>query len=532
MGMRASRSVVILCPRHSGYATVDKPNKVLPVLDPVQAEAQGPCDGCAEFPLFPAFARFYTRQTDDSTVSTYCPLTQPRNCFHWDLCHHHDVCSGSKKPKIEQESQSPLSFQSDGITPRKAHLKRDETVDEIYEKALVHQHVVVGSPPSSGKTSLLQLLKLKLRGLANDPTPARINMTSDRSVEELMDDLRDYGITKKVKDLEKVKNTWILIDDAQNAFDEKFNPFWEFLVKHVASVDELKEELIVVIASTYDLNTPKSPVNFADLHHIEPNATEAEARELFNICAEDINCRHMSRFCETLIDISRLASEDKSSLSPPDPPLYHLGVIMAGLRVLKDNKKDQRLRVLSEDDMLQEIRCSNMMNHLNRCFPERLNDLVKRSVESISARRLRDAAKDGFPKEAAFQHLFCEAMSKLLPIQHSVIPELNTFAKNSDLDVVTGELDFYINGSLKWVLELLRNGNKIGEHLQRFDPAQGKYRQVDFNDYLVVDCRSARQGVVHGAGAADRCTLFFADDFKTCVCQMRMKEEIEITLSN
>ena len=64
---------------------------------------------------------------------------------------HHDVyLLRSKKPKIEQESQSPLSFQYDGITPRKAHLKRDETVDEIYGKALVHQHVVVGSPPSSG----------------------------------------------------------------------------------------------------------------------------------------------------------------------------------------------------------------------------------------------------------------------------------------------------------------------------------------------------------------------------------------------
>lgn len=52
----------------------------------------------------------------------------------------------------------------------------------------------------------------------------------------------------------------------------------------------------------------------------------------------------------------------------------------------------------------------------------------------------------------------------------------------------TGELDFYINGTSKWALEMLRNGAKVGEHMQRFDENNGKYRKVNMSDYLVVDC--------------------------------------------
>jgi calcineurin-like phosphoesterase family protein len=60
--------------------------------------------------------------------------------------------------------------------------------------------------------------------------------------------------------------------------------------------------------------------------------------------------------------------------------------------------------------------------------------------------------------------------------------------------VVTGELDFFINGSLKWALELLRNGKKNGERMERFDETVGKYRVVEMNDYLVVDCKTPQPG--------------------------------------
>jgi len=120
--------------------------------------------------------------------------------------------------------------------------------------------------------------------------------------------------------------------------------------------------------------------------------------------------------------------------------------------------------------------------------------LVKLAVGSISAKRLHDALVNSFPKEATFQHLFNEAMLLHLPIDHSIIPEFNMFATDSEGNPIKGELDFYVNGEKQWWLELLRSGDKIGEHVACFDEHNGKYRKIAMQDYLVVDCRGPKIG--------------------------------------
>lgn len=137
--------------------------------------------------------------------------------------------------------------------------------------------------------------------------------------------------------------------------------------------------------------------------------------------------------------------------------------------------------------------------------------------------------QDGFPKEAAFQHFFNEAMSMNLTNTNFLIPELNTWATNGTGDEISGELDFYINGSLQWCVELVRNGDKIDGHLDRFKPRTGKYRNVQAKDYLVVDCRPPKSG--NGARIApDRCNLYFEENYTKCRVQMRTKEEQIISL--
>jgi hypothetical protein len=173
-----------------------------------------------------------------------------------------------------------------------------------------------------------------------------------------------------------------------------------------------------------------------------------------------------------------------------------------------------------------------------RCFPNRatrapetLDDLVKLAVGLISARRFRDTLLNGFPKKATFQHLFNEAMSQFLPLENAIIPELNTMAKNlpSDPDV-TGELNFYVNGELKWCLKLLTKTKGIEERIGRFDLNNGKYRRVDINAYIVVDCRGPKIG--GGVKLSEsRCTLYFAEGFKHCICQMRTKGTFRIELA-
>lgn len=170
------------------------------------------------------------------------------------------------------------------------------------------------------------------------------------------------------------------------------------------------------------------------------------------------------------------------------------------------------------------------------CFPRRshtvpdsIDELVRLSVASLSASRLRNSVIDGFPKEAAFQHFFNEAMSIHLTVSNFLVPEVNTWAVDQNGEIVSGELDFYVDGHLQWCLELLRQGDKIGEHLSRFDKRIGKYREVEANQYLVVDCRPAKKG----SGAQvdpNRCTLYFENNYTTCRVRMRTEEETFVPL--
>jgi hypothetical protein len=50
-----------------------------------------------------------------------------------------------------------------------------------------------------------------------------------------------------------------------------------------------------------------------------------------------------------------------------------------------------------------------------------------------------------------------------------------------------GFLDFYIDGEQQWGFELLRDGDKLQGHIDRFDLASGRYRDIPLADYAVVD---------------------------------------------
>ena len=150
-------------------------------------------------------------------------------------------------------------------------------------------------------------------------------------------------------------------------------------------------------------------------------------------------------------------------------------------------------------------------------LPASLDSLVLDAVRTFSSRRLQ-ASRNGadFPKEAAFQQLFNEAANRFLPARYSLTPEINTKATVNG-KTVKGELDFCVNSNLKWAVELLKEGQGIGEHLSRFDT--GQYREVETSEYLVVDFRGplTRSVQMH----PNRCTFYFSEDFASCKCQMR-----------
>ena len=76
-------------------------------------------------------------------------------------------------------------------------------------------------------------------------------------------------------------------------------------------------------------------------------------------------------------------------------------------------------------------------------------------------------------------------------------------------------IDFYINGELNWGIELLRKGNKIEEHMKRFEEG-GKYYDL-IKENRVIDFRRGKQTNVKRYD--NRVTVFFPkDDFSNCSC--------------
>ena len=91
------------------------------------------------------------------------------------------------------------------------------------------------------------------------------------------------------------------------------------------------------------------------------------------------------------------------------------------------------------------------------------------------------------------------------------------------------EIDFYLNGSLRWGIELLVNGDGIGEHMAQF-AANGKYAALAVKDYAIVDLRCNLDGIVTNViRKPERITVFFkVGDFSSCRCIFGLDEDPEL----
>ncbi len=95
-------------------------------------------------------------------------------------------------------------------------------------------------------------------------------------------------------------------------------------------------------------------------------------------------------------------------------------------------------------------------------------------------------AQSGF-KEGMLQHEFWRGASLCLPPTHRVAAEVSRVLKQGS-PRIAGELDFWINSTLEWAIELLRQGDRKGEHLERFE-RDGVYGPLRAKQWRVVDFR-------------------------------------------
>jgi hypothetical protein len=425
-----------------------------------------------------------------------------------------------------------------------------------------------------------------------------IHMNGELTAKSLLEQLQFEGIDYESRSLlRQVKNTWLLLDDAQNAMDPKFDPFWQFVVKTVAGAG-VEDELKVVIATTYNVSTLESPsTDFCGLEHIYVPMSQEEATTLVAMHTEGWGYHKWQVFRETLLNLGQCTEEE-------EPRGYHIGVIMAGIRMLADLRKPSPA-TMTEDRALLALRKEHFTGSLDRCFklpsdhllheqfksrllgvvtgdhqeddifvddpslcyairaglltqggrfsnmaamwyynrrcfphratkaPERLDDLIMTALRLMSSKGLRETQVQGFPSAAALYYLFNEALSLALPLHEGIIPELNTVVDNPPANSNgTGTIDFYVPGKLKWCLELLRHGDKIGEHGKHSNPiSTGHCRKAEMNDYIVVDCRGPMEGEGYQPSES-RCTLYFSEDYQFCWCQMRMEPLLRIELAN
>ena len=132
---------------------------------------------------------------------------------------------------------------------------------------------------------------------------------------------------------------------------------------------------------------------------------------------------------------------------------------------------------------------------------------------------LRNSTLQGsFPKEAIFQNLMMQGMAVSTPASCLIYSELSNVLSDAEeaSAAIKGEIDFYLNGKLRWGVELLVQGREVGEHIERFSP-QGKYYPLGVLDYAVVDFRSSVNGkTTQISHHPKRVTVFFDQEFTSC----------------
>ena len=93
------------------------------------------------------------------------------------------------------------------------------------------------------------------------------------------------------------------------------------------------------------------------------------------------------------------------------------------------------------------------------------------------------------PDEQHWQMEFYKAMCTILPIgTHVQVNVGSSFGS-------PGRLDFRVNGTRQWAIELLVNGDRMKEHIQRFEEG-GIYHEITTKEKLILDFRTIKQSGV------------------------------------
>ena len=165
-----------------------------------------------------------------------------------------------------------------------------------------------------------------------------------------------------------------------------------------------------------------------------------------------------------------------------------------------------------------------------------LEGFILMTIERMSSSRLCKANEfkyDHVLYERAYQMEFYEAMSNFVPLKHSInvdVPPPKLLQKKmKNKKEKRGFLDFYLNESKKWGIELMREGiiDKIRKHLARFEKG-GKYTEIPLNDYVVVDFQYKNiENSLEEFEGKNYVSVILSEDFKEALVKFFKNGRIE-----
>lgn len=128
-----------------------------------------------------------------------------------------------------------------------------------------------------------------------------------------------------------------------------------------------------------------------------------------------------------------------------------------------------------------------------------------------------------------------QSFAQLTPATGFICPELSEVFPEKDSDSIAkripGAIDFFLNGELRWGIEILVGGKGIGEHMDRFS-ATGKYSELQVKDYVVVDFRVGKVSQQITRDPKRITVVFSEDDFSECSCILGKAEPVVLKLAH
>jgi hypothetical protein len=148
-----------------------------------------------------------------------------------------------------------------------------------------------------------------------------------------------------------------------------------------------------------------------------------------------------------------------------------------------------------------------------RNLPETVIEAIKRMNPNYLKNSLSLGEKNRLV-ERQWQNEFYRALCSMLSINDYVSPDVGQVFGSK------GAIDFYINGNKKWAVELLREGDRMDEHEERF-LSGGVYASMkrEINDWLIVDFRREDKKIRGPIRNNFMHVLYSADYSKAKICR-------------